>query len=112
MKEYGAAMPRHGRIGIVANLDQPSIGEVVMPHFLLLEPGWRLGRIVNGNEPVVIGTLHIVDPRVCGGDLMKWIIRAVGQVGVVSVNSADPKNASGRAPIALLFSQTGLVLPA
>ena len=34
----------HGRVGVVADLDEPAIGEVAVPHLLLLEPRRRVLR--------------------------------------------------------------------
>jgi len=61
----------------MANFHQPSIGEVVMPHFLLFEPRRRLCRIGYGNELVIIRMVDIVDPGIGLCYLMKWKIGAL-----------------------------------
>ena len=55
VEEDGAPFVRRSRVGIVPDLDQPAIGEIVMPHFFLCEPGWRMFRIVDRDKLVVVG---------------------------------------------------------
>ena len=54
MKKNCAAGSGHRRVGIVPNLNEPAIREVVVPHPLLFEPRRRVRRIVNDDVPVVI----------------------------------------------------------
>src|SRR4051812_40984663 len=71
MKKDCAAVSRHRRIGVMPYLHQPSIGKIVMPHFLFFEPRRRINRIVDRNESIVIGAVHVIDPRVGWRNLMK-----------------------------------------
>jgi len=108
MKENRTAQPRHGRIGIVANFDQPAIGKVVMPHFFLFKPPWRMRRIFDRDKSIVIGAVHVVDPSISCCDLMERVIGAGRELGVIGVNLADTENAGRRATIAFFFLQAWL----
>jgi hypothetical protein len=107
MKKNRTAQPRHGRTGIVADFDQPAIGKIVMPHFFPFEPRRRMRRILDGDKPIVIGAVHIVDPSVGRCDLMERVLGAGRELGVVGVNLADTENAGRRATVAFFFLQAG-----
>lgn len=110
MKEDCASLVRHGRIGVVSNLDQPTVGEIVMSHFLLCEPRWRMFRIVDCDQPVVVRPGRIVDPGIGFRDLMERKISSRGQRRIVGVDLADSEDAGGRAPVPLGFVATSFVL--
>lgn len=105
MKENRTAQPRHGRIGIMADFDQPAIGKVVMPHFLLFKPPRRMRRILDGDKPIVIGAVQVVDPSIGRCDLMERVIGAGRELGVIGVNLADTENAGRCATVAFFFLQ-------
>src|SRR2546423_2509940 len=110
MKKNRAARAGHWRVGVVADLDQPTVRKIVVPHFLFLEPGRRLGRIGNGDESIVIGTLHVIDPGVGGRDLVKREISTGRKRGVVSVDFSDLKNSRRGAAVAFGFAETIFIL--
>jgi len=91
-------------------LYEPTVSKIVVPHFLFFKPSRRIRWIVDRNETVVLGTVYIIDPRVCGGHLMEGEISAGRQCGVVSVDLADPENAGWCASVALCFVQSNFVL--
>src|ERR1700694_4639728 len=99
MKKDGAALPRNRWVGIVPNFNQPAISEVVMPHFLLLEPWRRVLGIFDRDEAIVIGALHIIDPRVRARDLMKGVIRTRRELRIVGIDFSNSKNSSRGAAI-------------
>src|ERR1043166_571091 len=82
-----------------------------MPHFLFLEPGRRLRWVGNGDETIVIGTVHVIDPRVGLGHLVEREIGVGRKRGIVSVDFPNLKNAGGRTAVALRFAQTTFILP-
>jgi hypothetical protein len=92
------------------NLDQPSVSEVVMPHFLFFEPGWRLLRVRYGDKPVVIGMIHVIDPGIGPGYLMKRKISAARQLRIVSVDFPDTKHPCRRATVFFFFPGPAFVL--
>ena len=67
VEEDGAAGVRDGRIGIVADLDEPAIGEVAVPHLLFLKPRRRILRI-DDDVLVVVRVVAVIDPRVAERD--------------------------------------------
>lgn len=105
-----ASRAGHRRIGIVPNLDQPAVSEIVVPHFLFLEPGRRVCRIGDSDEAIVIRMLDVIDPGVRPGDLMEGEIRPGRELGIVGVNFADLKNAGRGAAISFSFAQAIFVL--
>src|ERR1041384_3389821 len=110
MKKDRAARARDRRIRIMTDLNEPAICKIVMPHFLFLEPGRRVRRIGNGDETVVIRTLHVIDPRVSFGYLMEWEVGPGRKGGIVSVDFPNLKNACRRPAVALRFAQTTFIL--
>src|SRR6185369_11443532 len=65
----------------------------------------------NRDEAIVVGTLHIIDPRIRLRDLVEGKIGAGRQLSVVSVDLADLENTGRRAAIAFGFAQAGFTLP-
>src|SRR5256885_1550876 len=57
VEENRAACSGHGRIGIMPDLHEPAISEIVVPHLLFFKPGWRIRRVGDRNEAIVVGTL-------------------------------------------------------
>ena len=110
VKKDCAAFARHGRIGVVPNLDQPAVGKIVMSHFLLCEPRGRICRVIDRDKTIVVRAVHVIDPGVGCRHLMKRIIRAGGKEPIVGVDLSNPKNSSRRAPIALGFPQAAFIL--
>ena len=109
VKKYRAAIARNGRIGIVTNLDEPMISEIARAHFLVAIIVRRIFWI-NHDVTIVIGRARIVAPKIGVADLMKWIIAARRELGIVSVDFSDPKNARRRTAIAFLFAKARLIL--
>src|SRR3954466_14656373 len=105
-----APLARHRWIRIMANLDQPAIGKVVMPHFLLLEPGRRMSRIINRDKAVVLRTLDIIDPGIGCRYLVKWIISARRQLRIVSINLPHPKDTGRSATVVFFLAETRFIL--
>ena len=64
MEENCAAFVRHGRIRVVPDLDEPVIGEIVVPHFFLGEPPRRIFRIIDRDQLVVVGARRIINPGI------------------------------------------------
>lgn len=85
------------------NLDQPPIGEIVMPHLGFREPRRRIRRVIDRDEAVVIRTRDIVDPCVARGHLMKRKVCARWERIVVSVDRAETKKPGRRASVALVL---------
>ncbi len=110
VKKYCAPVPRHRRIGIMPNLNQPSIGKIVMPHLLLLKPGRRMLGVRYRYHPVVVGKINIVDPRIGFRYLMKWVIRTRRQLGIVGIDFPDAKDSGRCAPIAFRLVQSRFAL--
>ena len=46
------------------DLDQPAIGEIVVPHFFFREPRRRMFRIVDRDKPIVVGPRRIINPGI------------------------------------------------
>ena len=90
MEKDGAPLARHGRIRVMPDFHQPAIGKVVVPHFLFLEPGRRIGRVRDGDKTVIIGTRYVIDPRIRGRYLMKRIIGPRRELGIIRINRANP----------------------
>ena len=85
------------------NFNQPSIGKIVMPHLLFVEPRRRVCRIINANEPVVIGTIHVIDPCIGSRYLMKRVVRTWRQLGIISIHFSNSKYASWRPAVSFLL---------
>src|SRR5262245_47602587 len=110
MKEDCAAFVRHGRVGVVPDLDQPAISEVTVSHFLFCEPRRRMIRLINFDKPVVVGPRGIVDPCVALRHLMKRKIRARRQGRIVGVDFTNLKYSRWGPTVAFLFVQSAFVL--
>jgi hypothetical protein len=111
MEKNRAPVARHRRIGVVTNLDQPAICEVVVPHFLFVEPRRRICRVIDSDETIVVGIGNVIHPGIGGRNLMKGIIRPRRQLRVVSVNLSETKNSGRGALIALFLAQPVFLLP-
>ncbi|MDB6146581.1 MAG: hypothetical protein JWO45_245 [Spartobacteria bacterium] len=110
VKKYRAPLARHRWIGIMADLNQPTIAKVVMPHILFFKPRGRMSRILDGHESVIIGASHIIHPRIRQSDLAKPELRPWGKLRIVGVNFADSEDAGGSTTVALFFSQASFIL--
>lgn len=110
VKEDRAAVVRQWWIGIVPNLNQPAICEIVVPHFFLREPRRRMRRILDRDEAVVVRAVAVVDPGVGCRHLMKRKVGAGRKRGVVRVDFSDLENARGRAAVPFVFVPAGFIL--
>ena len=110
MKEDGASLVRHRRVGIVPDFDQPAVGKIVVPHFFFCEPGRRIVRVVNRDETVVVRAGRIVDPGVRFRHLVKGEIRPGRERRIVGVNFAKAKNSGGGAAVAFFFAEPAFSL--
>src|SRR5215510_10389802 len=61
VKENSAAGTGHGRVGIVANFDEPAMRRIVQAHLLLLKPRRRIVWI-NYDMLIVVRQGRIIDP--------------------------------------------------
>src|SRR2546422_11320180 len=94
----------------MSNLDEPTVGEIIVPHFLFAEPGWWIRRIVDRDKTVVVRAADIIDPRIRRTHLMERIIRAARKLRVVSINFADFENAGRSSTVSLFLSQSTFIL--
>src|SRR5205814_6319404 len=109
VKENRTAIPGHRWIRVMANLNQPAIGEVAATHlFMTVIVGWITW--IDYDVSIVIRRTGIVAPNISFGHLMKRIFRSGWQRFIIGENFADAENTRGRTTIALVFSQAGFVL--
>ena len=94
----------------MSNLHQPPISKIIVTHLLFGKPWRRVRGIRNRNKAIVVGVIHIIDPRVRFRDLMERIIGAWRKLRIVSVNLPDAENPGGRTAVLFGFSQTFLTL--
>ena len=97
------------RIRVVPDFDQPAICEIAAPHFFVAVIIGRISR-VDYNMPIVIRRSRIVAPDIGFGHLMKWIVCARWQCGIIGKNFADFENACRRSTISLMFPQANFIL--
>ena len=91
------------------NFYEPTISEITASHFFVAVIVRRVLR-VNHDVPVVIRRTRVVAPDIGFRYLMKRIVGAGWQCSIVGKNFAYPENPSRGSAVALVFSETGLVL--
>jgi len=114
VEKDGAPKARLGRVGVVADLDQPAVGEIVVAHPLLFKPRRRVFQI-HGDMAVVFRQARVVHPGVGCGDGVERGGGPFGQRLVVGVNRPERKDPGRGAQVALDFGPTfplGAVNPA
>ena len=108
VKENSAAGTGHGRVGIVANFDEPAMRRIVQAHLLLLKPRRRIFWI-NYHVLVVVRQGRVIDPCIRLRNCVKWIFCALRQRRIIGVDLADLENARRCALVAFGFLRTGFV---
>src|SRR5260221_5833662 len=103
MEKDRVSVTRHRRIGVVADLDQPAIGEIPQPHLRLLVPGWRIVR-VDFNMLIIVRATHVIDPGVSRFHRVEGLVRTVRERLVIRVDNTDFEDSCRRPVVPLELS--------